>query len=238
MASEMRRGSGRMSFEQTPTLTEVIDGLVERHLYEMHTSLPVEIVSYDHGKNLATVQPVLKRKFKSEAASITLPVIANVPVAFPRMGDGHLRFPINTGDTGQLIINERSIDGWQVAGGIVDPQDTRKHALSDGVFYPGLAPDSKPMKSSAPDDSLELKQGESHIEITGAGKFKITDGTEELFDLLVQVLEKMIEEMTEQGTLDSTVTIFGPQQPINFAKYTLLKVAYEQLKTKIESLKG
>jgi hypothetical protein len=219
-------------------MLEMIDKVVERNLVETHTALPVEIVSYDHGTNLAVVQPVLKRKYKNESSPVKLPTIANVPVAFPRMGAGHLRFPVNVGDTGQLIVNERSIDGWQVSGGIIDPQDPRRNHLSDGVFYPGLNPNSKAMVSSAPSDSLELKLNGSHFEILGNGKFKITNGKEELFDLLVQLLEKVIEEMTEQGENDFTNTIFGPLQPVNFPAYNLKKVEYQELKTKLESLKG
>jgi len=223
---------------KTPTLIETIDAIINRHLCEIHTALPCEIISYDHAKNLAIVQPVLKRKYKNELESVKLPTIANVPVAFPRMGAGHLRFPVNAGDTGQLIVNERSIDGWQVAGGIIDPLDPRKFSLSDVVFYPGLAPNSKAMVSSAASTSLELKLNGSHFEILGSGKFKISNGTEELFDLLVQFLTETIDEMDEQGNKDFTNTIFGAQKPINFAKYQALKVKYETLKTKMTSLKG
>lgn len=215
-------------------LNRVIDGFI----CELHTSLPVEVISYDYDKNLAVVQPVLKRKYKNESSAIALPTISDVPVAFPRMGNGHLRLPVNPGDTGQLVVNERSIDGWLQSGGQIDPLDPRKHALSDGVFYPGLNPNNNPMVSSAAEDSIELKLNDSYIEILGNGKFKVTNGTEELFDLLVQFLTQVIDEMNEQGNLDTTNTIFGALQPNNFAKYQLLKVQYETLKNKMETLKG
>lgn len=227
-----------MTRQKTPTLIEVMDAVINRHLCELHTSMPCEIVKYDYDTNLAEVQPSLKRKYKGEESAVKLPIITNVPVAFPRMGNGHLRIPITPGDTGQLVFNERSIDGWNQSGGIIDPLNPRKHALSDAVFYPGLNPQNKPMESSAGQDSLELKLNDSYFEILGSGKFKITNGTEELFDLLVQLLGEIIDEMNEQGTEDFTNTIFGPQQPVNFAKYTALKTKYETLKTKMESLKG
>jgi hypothetical protein len=222
----------------TPTLIQTLQSVIDASLCELHTALPCEIVSYDYAKNLAVVQPVLKRKYKNEDEAVELPTISNVPVSFQRMGPAHLRLPIKPGQTGQLVFNERSIDGWLVSGGKIDPQDPRKHSLSDAVFYPGLNPSNKPMESSAAEDSVELKLNGAHVEILSSGKFKITNGTEEAFDLLVQILGKVIEEMTEQGENDFTNTIFGPLQPINFAKYTALKGDYEELKTKMETLKG
>ena len=222
----------------TPTLIQTIEAIIDAKVCEIHTSMPAEIVSYNYAKNLAVVQPTLKRKYKSEDEAVELPNISDVPVAFQRMGDGHLRLPIKAGQTGQIIFNERSIDGWLVSGGNIDPQDPRKHALIDAVFYPGLNPNNKVMESSAAQTSVELKLKDAYIEILESGKFKISNGTEELFDLIVTILEKIIEEMTEQGENDTTNTIFGAQQPNNFAKYTLLKVQYNLLKVKMESLKG
>src|SRR5690606_6809710 len=135
-----------------------------------------------------------------------LPTISNVQVAFPMLGKAHLRLPIEPKMTGNLIFSERSIDGWQISGGKIDPLDPRKHSLSDAVFYPGLRPDNDRMESSAAQDSLELKLKDSYVEILANGKFKITNGTEELFDLLVQIMGKMITEMTEQGENDFTNT--------------------------------
>lgn len=230
MASEERK--------RTPTFYEMLQTIVDKNLIELNTSMPARIISYDYEKNMAVVQPELKRKYKGEESAVLLPTISNVRVCFQRLGDAHLRLPIASGVTGQLIFNQRSIDGWIVSGGEIDPLEPRRFSLSDAVFYPGLYPNNKPMKSSAAQDSIELKLKDSYLEILANGKFKITNSTEELFDLMVQILGKMVSEMTEQGEKDFTNTIFGPQQPINFAKYVTLKADYEALKTKMESLKG
>jgi len=224
--------------KNTPTLIQTLQAVIDAKICDLHTSMPAEIVSYDYAKNLAVVKPTLKRKYKNESEAVELPTISNVPVSFQRMGPAHLRLPVEPGQTGHIIFNERSIDGWLVSGGKIDPQDPRKHSLSDAVFYPGLVPNNNPMESSAAQDSIELKLNGSHVEILNNGKFKVTNGTEELFDLLVQVLGKMIVEMTEQGEVDTTNTIFGPLMPNNFVKYQELKADYEELKTKMESLKG
>lgn len=226
------------AIKRNPSLFEIIQMVVDKNLIDLHTSMPAEIVSYDYDRNLAVVQPCIKRKYKSEEEAVLLPTISNVQVAFPMLGTAHLRLPVAPKMTGNLIFSERSIDGWKVSGGKIDPLDPRRHSLSDAVFYPGLKPDNNKMESSAAQDSLELKLNGSYVEILANGKFKVTNGTEELFDLLVQIMGKMITEMTEQGEVDTTNTIFGPQKPVNFANYTTLKNDYMALKTKLESLKG
>ena len=215
--------------ETTPTFIQTVQSLIDKKLCDLNTSLPAEIVRYDYDKNLAVVQPTLKRKYKSENSAVNLPNISNVPVAFQRMGNAHLRIPINIGDTGQLFFSQRSIDGWLVSGGIIDPLDPRKFSLSDAIFYPGLNVNSNPIRSSSDEKSVELKLNNSWIEITDTGKFKLTDGTEELFDLMVQTLGKMVDEMTEQSVNDFTNTVFGPQQPINAAAYASLKTDSTEL---------
>lgn len=224
--------------QRTPSLVETIKSLIHGELAELHTAIPGKIVSYDYAKNLAVVQPLLKRKYVNETEPVELPTISNVTVCFPRMGKGHLRIPVNPGDEGEIIFQERSIDKWAISGGTVDPEDSRKHSLSDATFWPGLNPNNKQLESTAAATSLELKLKGSYIEILDNGKFKVKGNTEELFDLLVKTIDKMITLSNELGTKDKTNTIFGPMQPNNFAAYQALEVAFTELKTKMESLKG
>lgn len=227
-----------MSSQKTPTLTETIQALIQNELSDIHTAIPAEIVSYNHAKNLAIVRPCLKRKYKGEELPVDLPNIVNVPVCFPSMGPGHLRFPVKAGMTGMLKFSERSIDKWLVNGGMVDPEDARKFSLSDATFWPGLRPNSNQIKSLAAQDSIELKLNGSYIEILNNGKFKVKGTNEELFDLLVQTLGKMITLAEELGEKDTTNTIFGPMKPNNFSAYQTLKADFTQLKSKMETLKG
>jgi len=224
--------------QRTPTLVETIQALFEGRLSELNTSIPGKIVSYDYEKNLAVVQPVLKRKYVGETEAVELPTISNVSVCFPRMGLGHLRIPVNVGDEGQITFQQRSIDKWSISGGMVDPEDARKFSISDATFWPGLNPNNKAIKSTAAEKSLELKLKGSYIEILDNGKFKVKGNSEELFDLLVKTIDKMITLSNELGTKDKTNTIFGPMQPNNFMAYQDLEVAFTELKTKMETLKG
>ena len=229
MTSEVRNN--------TPTLIQTLQAVIDAKLCDLHTSMPAEIVSYDHAKNLAVVQPLLKRKYKNEAEAVLLPNISNVPVAFPRMGPAHLRLPIKPGQTGQLVFNERSIDGWLVSGGQIDPQDPRKHSLSDAVFYPGLVPNNDAMKSSAAQDSIELKLNNAYLEILNGNKFKLTNGTLELLDLVSQLAQVVID-MNANIQTSTTNTTFGPMKWNDSAGYGDYESTAQEIKDNVDTLKG
>lgn len=211
---------------ETPSLAKVIQDMVAKELMEVHTAMPGVIVSYDYGKNMAVVQPSLKRKFKGGSAAVNLPLISNVPVAFPRMGDAHIRFPINPGDEGQLIFNERSIDKWSTLGGTVDPEDPRKFHLSDAVFFPGPNSTPKAMKSKAKQTSIEIKNQKAWIEIMPNGKFKITDGSDEVLLIIKDFLESVNAAFTE--------TLLGPMPLVPPQVYN----QWVKLIQRIEKLRG
>lgn len=72
-------------------------------------------------------------------------LLANVPVSWPRTSQGSLTFPLTIGDTGELIIQDRSLAEWRTKGIPVDPIDMWTHALGDAVFHPGLHTDTDPI---------------------------------------------------------------------------------------------
>lgn len=223
--------------KNTPTLIQTLQAVIDANLCELHTAMPCEIVSYDYAKNLAVVKPSLKRKYKNEDEAVELPTISNVPVSFQRMGPAHLRLPIKPGQTGQLIFNERSIDSWLVSGGKIDPLDPRKHSLSDAVFYPGLAPNNKKMSSSAAQDSIELKLNNAYLEILNNNKFKLTNGTEELLDLVSQ-LSQVVIDMAANIQTSTTNTTFGPLKWNDAGGYGAYEGAASTIKGKVDTLKG
>jgi len=226
--------------EESLPLSQIIKLGVEKALCDVNTAMPARVVSYNAGKNLAVVQPAFQRKYKSENSAINLPTISNVPVMFQRQGDAQLTFPVNAGDQGLLIFNQRSIDSWIDEGGEVDPQDSRKFALSDAVFLPGLHAQSSPLVRKGASTSTELRykdtfleikengnvilniKDQSFIEAYNDGKFKIRNSDEELFTILSELLQIL-------GTT-TTNTIFGPMRLNDHP-------AILDLKTRLDTLK-
>jgi hypothetical protein len=112
--------------------------------------------------------------------------------------------------------------------------------LSDAYAIPGGYPIGKPLSLNGGDGSIEMANGSNHIviekdgktniengggkiEMSSAGKFKVTNNTEELLDLLVQ--------LTDILSTTTTNTVFGPMQLNDFLDIAVIR-------NKLESLKG
>ena len=134
-----------------PQLGEVIRDAIEAYLADTHTSLPGKIVSYNAALQQASVQPLIKRGWIDEEGnrqSDSLPVVNNVPIVFPGGGGFRITFPIQSGDTCLLVFSSGSLDTWLSKGGEVDPNDDRRHDLSDAIAIPGLRPFSSPLATA------------------------------------------------------------------------------------------
>lgn len=204
---------------ESPSLAKVLKDAIESRLVDVHTAMPGVIVSYDSSKQQAQVQPSLQRKFAGGTVS-ALPPISNVPVVHPRGGTASILLPIAAGDPCLLIFSERSLDNWKSQGGISDPADTRKHHLSDAFCIPG----GSAFNGSVAGDSSDLiiKNGTSVITIKPSGKFKVSNGTNELFDLIDQLFTLFSQTQV--------LTAIGPQMFVNLPDYAMLKAKFASLK--------
>lgn len=125
------------------TLSELAASIHAAVMHDLRVAMPARVESYDGANQKVSVQPLIRDYFEGEDGALVwerLPVISNVPVAFPTAGGIFLSLPIQAGDVGVVLITDRSLEKWLSAGGEVEPDDTRTHNLSDAVFYPGLKP--------------------------------------------------------------------------------------------------
>lgn len=151
---------------ETPSWSKVITDAIDNKLLQTHTAFPAEIVSYDATLQRAKIQPVLKKKYRT-GEIVEVPVINDVPVAWPRAGQAIMHFPLKAGDTGLAICSERSVDLWKTFGGKVDPKDTRKHDYSDAFFLPGPAPKINPVAG--------LSSGKVTLQFNALTKLELSD---------------------------------------------------------------
>ncbi len=205
---------------ETPTLAQVLRDVLESRLCDVHTALPGEIVSYSSITKLATVKPLLKRKYAT-GELVSLPNIQNVPVNHPRTKDSGIHLPIKKGDGVLIVFIERSIDKWISQGGEVSPEDPRKHSLSDAICIPGLFSQVDPITVDEP-DALTIKNKDMTIELFDDGKVKLKNKTEELVDLMSQMADKL--------STTTVNTIFGPLQLNDFAFFATLKTKIDLFK--------
>jgi len=205
----------------TKSMDVVVMRAVNQLLYDLHTCMPGKIVKVK-GSGRIDVQPSLKRKF-SDNNVVALPVIQDVFVSHPAGQDYWIKCPIAVGDEGWLFFAERSLDVWSVEGGLVDPQDTRRHHLGDCIFVPGAIPFSKQLTGAATD--LVMHNGNSEIILKKDGKFQVKNAQNELIDLLSQLINVL-------ATQAFTNTMLGPQ-PFIASTVQLL----QQIKTKLDTMK-
>jgi hypothetical protein len=188
--------------QDTPSLTRAVQSAINAALSNVHTALPGVIASYNSAKQIADVQPNLKR-VTFDGQKIQLPIIPNVPVVFPRSSDAFISFPLKPGDQVLLIVIERSIERWLESGGLVAPGDVRKFNLSDAVCIPGFYPSAETV--TADPNNLVVQNDQARVEVFPDGKFSIKSlsSGKELLTILTQLV---------QGIIDAKVnTLLGPQ---------------------------
>lgn len=140
---------------------------------KMWTALPGIVVSADLEAQTCVVQPSIKGVILDEQnneTSVNLPLLADVPICFPRAGAFALTLPLGPGDEVLVVFSSRAIDSWWQSGGVGEPVEARMHDLSDGFAV--LAPTSQPKKLSAvQSDGMELRTVDRtvYIKLTAAG---------------------------------------------------------------------
>ncbi len=181
---------------KTPTWVEVIEAAVRKQLLQVFTIMPGKVVSYDFDSDRATVQPLLKRIYRADQAAVNLPLVTEVPVCFGSLGKSKIRFPVNIGDEGELHFQMRSIDLWLTKGGLVDPEDNRRHSIADATFWPGLRSEGQVVKSRGRKNALEILNDKMMIEMLPSGKITIKDlsSGNEFLDLVSQILDGLLTE--------------------------------------------
>ena len=204
----------------TPTLEGFLEVAMKARLMGLHVGMPGVVESYDPARMLCAAQPSIKR-IDNQGNEIALPVINNVPVGHLRANGAIVHMPLKKGDTVYLHFSERSLDAWKSTGSIATPIDTRLHDISDAVAYPGFYSFADKLTVPNP-DALTVMNGSARLEVLNDGKFKLANSSQELFDLLDQTL---------QAILDARVnTIFGPQPVVNLATFSSIKSNLATLK--------
>lgn len=208
--------------EEEISLADFVLMAIDSRLIDTHTCLPGKVVSYDRATQTAKIQPALKRKYK-DGSVVMLPIINKVPIAYPSGKDTFIHWDLEKDDDVILVIAERSLDIWKEKGEVVSPNDPRKFNLSDAYAIPGGKPVPNAFSPKGESGSIEITNKDASFEITKDGIFKLTNGTDELFDLFSQTLTAI-----QNGTIN---TQFGPMKFNNLPDF----IAIQQ---KLDAMKG
>lgn len=135
----------------TTNVREAARGAVAR----VNVCLPATVVGYDETTQLASVRvvPCFRRRNPANGGAVECyapPDVHGVPVAFPGGGDFSITWPLAAGDSGHIVVSDRSMDEWKAtAEARTEPQDIRRHDLSDAIFVPGVRSPSAPLQGDA-----------------------------------------------------------------------------------------
>jgi hypothetical protein len=194
-----------------PSISDIVRAIVDSVLVDLNVCLPAKIVAYDKETQYADVQIQIMQTF-TDGSAVLPPVIPNVPVKHPRARGGatFIHMPLQPGDDVTLVFSQRSLDNWKSQGGATNPQDIRKHHITDAYALIGgsAMPDSFSPKTS---DAIEIVNGESFINVFPDGTFNISNGTNDL----IQLVQEGFQTLSE----DTTNTMLGPQPLNSFETY-------------------
>jgi hypothetical protein len=143
----------------TPEWTELLQLAVEAKLFELHTSMPGQVVAVHSDakskRQFVDVRPTLRRCLEAEPDSAApfveeeLPVLPRVPVGYPQGGGWFVCWPLKPGDFVTLVFAERSIDRWIATArksrqAAVSTGDVGTHTLDGAIALPmGPAPSAE-----------------------------------------------------------------------------------------------
>lgn len=166
-----------------------IKQMIQDNIRAVHTSIPGKITSVDSQNNTVCIQPYGKFR-KADGSYIDYPELKDVPMV-QMQGAGQkatIQFPIKKGDGCMVFFSEQQLEPWKNDG--QEPNTELRHDLTNAIAIPGLfsqannahtdACDNDAIiikygdetKITAKDDSVEIKQQNTTIELKG-GKVTI-----------------------------------------------------------------
>ncbi len=154
-----------------------IKRLIENKLTKVHTTTIGLIESFDPVKQIATIQPAIKRVITTESKATiqytteNYPLLVNVPIIFPGGGDWFLTFPVKKGDECIIFSMERSIGNWKLNGGVQEPSNFKRNlSFKDCVAMVGIQSQASSLPSfNATEPELRNRAGDVKLTMTSSG---------------------------------------------------------------------
>lgn len=128
-----------MTQRVTPTLSEVLRTAVESYFERHFTTLVCKVESYNATLQEADLKPIsLVKVYNTDGELVEeeLPVLASIPIAFPRSGDWFMSWPVTVGDTMTVVIASRDYADWRETGQDRVAEDVRVNPLSAAIAIP------------------------------------------------------------------------------------------------------
>lgn len=115
------------------------DKLKSDVMFNLRCCIPCIVQSYNPVRGTVECQPAIREKIinQNEVTEYqNLPLLLDVPVAFPSSNSWSITFPIQKGDECLVLFSDLSIDNFWEKGNVQNPIEDRRHDLSDGIAIP------------------------------------------------------------------------------------------------------
>lgn len=187
---------------QKQDLTVILRALHDARDAGLHVSLPCQVQSYDATRQVADLQPLLQQitadSETGEQLAESLPVLPNVPIAFPRAGSFFMSWPLAAGDFVNVVFADRPIGQLRATGAESDPGDLSTHTLDGGVGYPGFWPDGQQLNEASATGLVFGVDGGVQYRVTADGFLEA--GTAAGMLDFVALAQKVLTELTNLQT--------------------------------------
>jgi len=228
------------------------DAAFDEKKVELRTHCFCQVTGYDDAQNLVKLKPVRKAIRFTDAnntESVELPELTEILVR--QYGSGKLWCTVAPaiGSYGYVHISDRDIDNWKVAGGIVEPSDTRCMDLRDAVFEPSLMHlvedgDNGLMVEPIKTDRISLRTRSGLTEISVMADetihINVSDGKSTLTidtDGKVSLNSEDDITLTATGNFVTSAAETVVQDGTDYAvQFTAMKAAFDQLKNELNAL--
>lgn len=152
--------------------------------------IPGEIVSFDAEAQTAKVKPLFKPKHNGKA--IDMPELEEVPVRFPRGGNGAITHPIKKGDKVVLRPGMRSSEKWHTEED-GEASDTRSFGLSDMEAHLDGGESLKDQIKNFDNANMHIRfdeEGNYGIRGNANGTFKIEGSQGNIYKLIDDAIDQ------------------------------------------------
>lgn len=223
---------------------KAISAAIDRRIVDLHTALPGIVQSYDPATQTAEIQIAIQR-VKVDGTFEDIPLLPDVPVLWPRVGEGILHFPMAAGDTVLVVFAERDCDNFRGRAAIQPPASARRHSYADAVAIPGFRIETDSFVFDLVDaGSTVLQSGDSKVVLEPAGVVRVgrVGGTQdqpavlgtEALAVVGGTLDKAVAVIDAVTTGPVGIDSIGGQvttHPALVAALATIKTALQALKT-------
>ena len=188
------------------TLVDAVRAAVDAGLANTRVSLVATVEGYDAARGVVNVRPDVPR-LGADGQPERWPVLYELPVQFAGSSSVVMSYEIPSGSKGLIVFHDLPLDGWKA--GESEPRGRRSHALSDGVFVPGLAPSGDRSLASS---GVELRVGVGPLDEV-VRKADLQKAVNELWNE-INALTSRINTHTHSGVATGPGTSGMPSTPI------------------------